>query len=100
VLELNWYVLHVQGEMDANGGQPETGPVVVVGGVLGVVGTVEVVCCVVVVEELQLVKPNGLSILKEVPLEQVPPGTPISSWGLSRMSHAKSQRLAMQLIGS
>ena len=82
--------LQVQGEMDVDGGQPEIRLWVVVGGTL-----------VDVVVMLQLVKPIGFNMLKEVPFEQVPPITfMFKSCGLSRMSHVKSQRFATQLIGS
>ena len=80
--------------MDVDEGQPTMRLWVVVG------GTLVVVNCIVVVVMLQLVKPNGFRLMKAVPLEQVPPLAFITSGGLSRMSHAKSQRLATQLIGS
>ena len=59
--------LHVQGEMDVDGGQPEMGDKV--GGVLVVVSWV--FGCRVVVE-LQLVKPVGLREKNSVPLEHLP----------------------------
>ena len=62
---------HIQGELKVvvDGGQPEMGPAeVVVGGTLVVVSCV--FGCRVVVVELQLAKPIGLRLVKEVPLEQ------------------------------
>ena len=95
-------MVQVQGEMDADGGQPEIRPVIDEVGreYVEVVVVFCVVCCVVVVMELQLVKSNKLRFAKEVTFEQVLPETSIKSWGLFRTSHAKSQRLAMQFIGS
>ena len=61
--------MQVQGEMDAAGGQVEgIGRAVVNFVVVVVVG-----CRVVVEILLQLVKPNGLRLVKLVPFEQVPP---------------------------
>ena len=62
-------MVQVQGEMDAAGGQVEgIGRAVVNFVVVLVVG-----CRVVVEILLQLVKPNGLRLVKLVPFEQVPP---------------------------
>lgn len=99
-LELNWNVLHVQGEMDADGGQPEMANGVVDDGRLDVVSWVFGCRVVVVRMLLQLVKPNGFRLVKTVPFEQVPPETKLISCGLSRMSQDKSQRLFKQSIGS
>ena len=57
---------HEQGEMDVDGGHPEVGAEV--GGTLVVESCV--LGCRVVVVMLQLVKPNGLKLLMNVPLEQ------------------------------